>query len=414
MRRLWYGGLALASAAGLAALVVRLVEGLRVTNLTSSISWGLWVALYIYFVGLSAGSFLLSSLVYVFGMHRFEKVGRMALLSALFALGGALTFIWIDLGKPWRFWHALVYPHFGSVMAVEMILYLAYIALILAELHFLMRADLAAAAASAPAPWRWVMRALALRYRPPSDPARADTDRRVERTWVRLLGIVGVPVAIGVHGGTGAIFAVVGARPYWFGGLFPVVFLVSALASGAALTTFLHVFFGDRRDPGHASLARALAELTALFVAIDLLLVASELLSGLYGGSTEHVQAWRAVMFGRYAAVFWAGQVGLAGVVTLALVAAGVRRGSTTLLGLAGAAAVVGVIAIRLNIVIPAYTQPELAGLDTAYQGARLAYRYFPSGAEWLVSVGMVAFGVLLFSLALEHLPVRAQAPSEV
>ncbi|MBI2237134.1 MAG: polysulfide reductase NrfD, partial [Actinobacteria bacterium] len=256
MKRLYYAVMTILSVAGLAALGIRLAEGLKATALTSAVSWGLWVALYIYFIGLSAGSFLLSSMVYVFGMHRFERVGRVALLSAFFSLGGALVFIWIDLGHPWRFWHALVYPHFGSVMAIEIWLYLVYIALILVELWVLMREDLGRMAVEATGTRRVAARVLSLGYRAPADAAALGHDRRRERHWVRILGIVGVPIAIAVHGGTGGICGVVGARSYWFGGIFPIIFLVSAMASGAALVTFLHAFFGDRHEREYFGLLR--------------------------------------------------------------------------------------------------------------------------------------------------------------
>ncbi|MBI3648476.1 MAG: polysulfide reductase NrfD [Actinobacteria bacterium] len=406
MKRAYYAALTILSLAGLVATGIRVAEGMKVTALTSAISWGLWVALYIYFIGLSAGSFLLSSMVYVFGMHRFERVGRAALLSAFFSLGGALVFIWIDLGHPFRFWHALAYPHFGSVMAIEIWLYLVYIALILAELWLLMREDLGHLAAQGAGKRRAVARVLSVGYRPPSDEEALGHDRRRERHWVKILGIVGVPIAIGVHGGTGGIFGVVGARSYWFGGIFPIIFLVSALASGAALMTFLHAFLGDREEDGHFDLLRRLGQLTILFIAIDMLLLISEILSGLYGGESEQVEGWRSVLFGRYAFVFWIGQVGMAGVISVGMIWAGIRRGSRVLIGSAGALVVLGVVAIRLNIVIPAFVVPELPGLDKAFMSPRLSFSYFPSLNEWTVSIGMIALGVLLFSLALEELPV--------
>ena len=406
MKRAYYTVLTILSVAGLIALGIRLAEGLRTTNLTSSISWGLWVALYIFFIGLSAGSFLLSSMVYVFGMRRYERVGRVALLSALFALGGALVFIWIDLGHPLRFWHALAYPHFGSVMAIEIWLYLVYIALILVELWLLMREDLGRLAVEGSGPRRAVAKVLSLGYRAPADADTLGQDRRREHHWVKLLGILGVPLAIGVHGGTGAIFGVVGARSYWFGGIFPIIFLISALASGAALITFLHAFFDDRNEDGYFDLLKSLGQLTILFVAIDLLLLMSEVLSGLYGGEEQQVAAWRSVMFGRYAFVFWIGQVGMAGVISIGLIWIGLRRRAHALVGTAGALVVFGVVAIRLNIVIPAFISPELPGLDRAYIAPRLAFSYFPSVNEWIVSIGMVALGILLFSLACEQLPV--------
>jgi Ni/Fe-hydrogenase subunit HybB-like protein len=405
--RLWaYAGLAALGLAGLVALGLRLQQGLRTTALTSSISWGLWVALYIYFVGLSAGSFLLSTLIYVFGMHRLERVGRMALLSAFFALAGALLFIWVDLGHPERFWEVFLFPNFRSVMTVETFLYLLYLVLILAELWLLMREDMASLASLGGLRGR-ILSVLSLGYSPPLSAAERERDRRRARAWVRVLGSVGVPVAIGVHGGTGAIFAVVQARPYWFGGLFPIVFLVSALASGAALVTFLYALFGERDEEGE-SLLRTLGALTVLFLALDLLFLASETLTAFYSRNPEHTEVWRAMTVGRYAAVFWVGQLVMAGLAPILLVALAGRSARPRLyLGAAGALAVAGVLAIRLNIVIPAFVRPEVPGLDLAYQGPRLAYSYFPSLGEWAITVGLVALGVLAFSIALDLLPFR-------
>ncbi|RME81561.1 MAG: molybdopterin oxidoreductase, partial [Caldilineae bacterium] len=93
-----------ATAIGLGAAAVRAYRGLSVTNLNYVVPWGLWVAFYIYFIGLSAGSFLLSTLIYVFGVERFERVGRVALFSALMALIAGLFFVLIDLGHMERFW----------------------------------------------------------------------------------------------------------------------------------------------------------------------------------------------------------------------------------------------------------------------------------------------------------------------
>lgn len=60
--------------------------------------WGLWVAFYIFFIGLSAGSFLLSTTVYVFRSDRLAGVGRLGLVQALACLAAGLAFISVDLG----------------------------------------------------------------------------------------------------------------------------------------------------------------------------------------------------------------------------------------------------------------------------------------------------------------------------
>ncbi len=66
---IWYSYWAILLAlmlVGLGFLGYRYVGGLQTTALGSVISWGLWISLYILFIGLSAGSFFLSTLIYVF------------------------------------------------------------------------------------------------------------------------------------------------------------------------------------------------------------------------------------------------------------------------------------------------------------------------------------------------------------
>ena len=87
---------------GLSFLGYRYAAGLLTTNMGSMVSWGLWISLYILFIGLSAGSFLLSTLIYVFNMKRYERIGRLALYSAALCLIIGLLFVAADLGHPLR------------------------------------------------------------------------------------------------------------------------------------------------------------------------------------------------------------------------------------------------------------------------------------------------------------------------
>ena len=92
-RLFWIVGVVLFGA-GLVGWYDRLTSGHLNANYGSLVPWGLWVAAYIYFIGLSAGSFLISSLVYVFNMKRFERIGRLAVFTAVVTLFLALLSIW--------------------------------------------------------------------------------------------------------------------------------------------------------------------------------------------------------------------------------------------------------------------------------------------------------------------------------
>ena len=76
---------------------------------------------------------------------------------------------------------------------------------------------------------------------------------------------------------------------------------------------------------------------------------------------------------------------------------------------MAGLSAVIGVIAVRLNLVIPAYIIPVLKGLDTAYKDPRWTYHYFPSLGEWLTSIGTIAIVVLGFVAVWRIFPIFSQ-----
>jgi molybdopterin-containing oxidoreductase family membrane subunit len=373
------------AAVGVAAIYVRSLLGLKVTNLTSLVPWGLWVAFYIYFIGLSAGSFLISTMIYVFGLKRFEPIGRLALFAAFIALSTGLVFILLDLGHMERFWTVFVNRSSTSVLEWEIHFYNLYLAIMLAELWLLMRRDLIRRGQQ-PGFVGTLCRVLAFGNNDLSD-ASAAKDMRM----VKILGTLGVPVAIGVHGGTGAIFAVVKARPYWYTGLFPLIFIVSALASGGALLTFIYAFFG-RKDQAHLPLVTALGKMVAGFLALDLIFLGSELLVGLYGNVPDHVAVYRSIMFGPFWYVFWIGQLGLGAVAPLYLVLNRRTGSSSGWVGVASALIVVGIVAVRLNIVIPPFTVPLLPGVDTAYPLGRFATFDFTGFAGALFGLAIILF----------------------
>lgn len=123
---------------GIFGVVERITMGHQMANYGSYVPWGLWVAAYIYLIGLSAGAFLLSTLVYVFKVQRLAKIGKMALFTALVTLFGAMLLIWFDLGHPFRAYRLITHTHFTSMMGWMAWLYSSYFVLLLAELWFAM------------------------------------------------------------------------------------------------------------------------------------------------------------------------------------------------------------------------------------------------------------------------------------
>lgn len=399
IKRVFWALWAVVFAVGLAGAIERLVSGHELAAYGSYIPWGLWVAVYIYFVGLSAGAFLLSTVVYVFGVKRLEPVGRLALFTALVTLLAALLAIWFDLGHMSRFWRVYTARAWTSMMAWMVWLYTAYFLLVLAELWFALRADLARRA-SAPTVAGRAARWLVLGQTDLSAEAVARDGRAV-----RLLATIGVPLATAFHGGVGALFGVIGARLFWHATIYPLLFLSGALASGSALLTFLAAFWGPGRGTReHRDLVTLLGSITLGLLALDLLIEFAEFSISLYAAIPAAVQGFLLVLFGPYWWVFWIVHIGLGALVPAVILA--LKRDRPVWAGLAGFLIAATFIGVRLNIVVPGLAYPEIQGLERAYADFRLHFDYFPSLLEWQVAAFVASVGVALFALGLRLLPI--------
>lgn len=391
LKRVFWGLGVLLLLAGALGLYDRLVHGHINANYGSIVTWGLWVAAYIYFIGLSAGAFLVSSLVYVFNIQRYERIGRLAVFSALVTLLLALLSISFDLGHMERAWHVAAYPNFKSPMAWMIWLYTGYMVILCGEMWFLMRHDLVAG--SVEGGWRGqIYRLLSLGSRDLS-PERAVRDRKV----VRVLATIGVPMAIMFHGGVGALFGTVAARPHWHSGLFPILFLLSALVSGGAfITVAAAVFQGGWRRSRDTIIA--LGQLVLVLLLLDVLFQVSEFLIAFRGGIPGHIAGLKLVISGPYWWVFWLWQIGIGTVLPVLLLVLPTRHNPRWVAG-AGLLIAAGLFGLRLNIVIPGLAVEEIRGLGTAVASMRVQPHYFPSLSEWLLTAGIIGLGLLLFGL---------------
>ena len=166
-------------------------------NVPHEVPWKIYIPLYFYFTGLSAGSFILSTLSTVFGIKRFKPMALPAAIISFLLLLLAPACLILDLHQPLRFWHTLVPEYFNNTSALSYGSWLltAYPIANLIYIYFIF----------------------------------VKNDR-----VTRVLGMITVPLAIFVHAYTGFAFALVRARAWWHSALMPGFFLTSALLSGIA------------------------------------------------------------------------------------------------------------------------------------------------------------------------------------
>jgi Ni/Fe-hydrogenase subunit HybB-like protein len=123
-------------------------------------------------------------------------------------------------------------------MAMFGFVYLWYLmAVLIVEIWLDYRRDIVLQARAQKGALRFIYRALALGSDNIS-PRSLQIDDRVGR----IVTIVGIPSAFLLHGYVGFIFGSVKANPWWSTPMMPVVFLFSAMVSGIALVLLLYMF----------------------------------------------------------------------------------------------------------------------------------------------------------------------------
>ncbi|MGE5591914.1 MAG: NrfD/PsrC family molybdoenzyme membrane anchor subunit, partial [Bacillota bacterium] len=339
-RTVLYGVWAAVFALGVYGLFGRFTGGHELAGYGSYVPWGLWVAAYLYFVGLAAGAFLLAALVQTLRLESLKSVVPTALYTALSSLVVGIAAIGLDLGRMGRAINVFTSPRFTSVMTWLVWLYTALFVL---------------------------MVAIALHTRA----GRTGT--------VKTLYTIGLPLSVILPGAGGALFAALPANPYWHQPLYPILFIVGAALSGVGLVTALTAWMAPIRTAALRPLGRALLALMATYVLLEV----AEYSIPLWYGVRPEGEALLQVLTGPHAWVFWGVHVALGLVIPAFLLWS--RPGSASSVGWAGALAAVGFFAVRLNIVIPGQLTPGVPGLETAFFDPRLTFSYTPTSNEWFV-----------------------------
>jgi Ni/Fe-hydrogenase subunit HybB-like protein len=212
------------------------VEGFMYPN-EIGLHWSVLIVLYPFITGLVAGAFILASLVRVFKVEAVRPTYRLALLTALSFLLVAPLPLQLHLGHPERSPEMYFTPHSTSAMAMFGYVYLWYLmAVLVFEIWLDYRREIVLESKSAKGPVRWLYKLMTLGSDNISERA-LHIDERVG--WIVTL--IGIPSAFLLHGYVGFIFGSIKANPWWSSPLMPVVFIFSAMVSGIAGVMLLYM-----------------------------------------------------------------------------------------------------------------------------------------------------------------------------
>lgn len=360
----------LAVVIGIYGFYNRLFVGEREVNYGSYVTWGLWVAMYLFFAGVASGSMMVATLDYLFEIPLFKGTGKYALWGAMVTLPAALISIGMDLGHMERIWKVYLRPNPNSLLAQMVWGYTLLGIVILAAL--------------------WL--------------AARSSGGKPTRSF-KLVMVIGLVMAIFVSGGVGALLGVNASRLVWHVGLLPAQFPIFSLATGVALLLTILALFGSKNDPHRSQQMRVLSIATILLLVVKTYILWADFSMSLYSGVPQNVDAINQVLYGSYWWAFWIVQIILGTIIPIIVLVVPSLARNRLLVGLIGILVLVGFAAARANIVFPALSVPELEGLATAFSGPHLNFDYFPSLMEWSVTIGVVGLATLAFLLGIDRLP---------
>jgi formate-dependent nitrite reductase membrane component NrfD len=203
-------------------------------------AFGLAIAIYFYLTGLSAGSFIISTLAYGFGFTKFKPLGKIGVVIATLLLIAAPMFLLIHSGRPLRAWHLFVYLHGTSPISWGTFLLPIYPLNCLIYGYFMFRGN---------------------------------------AKLTKLFGRIGIPLALMVHGYTGFILSFAKAHALWRSSMMPILFLTSAMVSGVAmmiLVTIIKDKFFSEEGTASKELMASLGSMLLWILVFDLFLSFSD------------------------------------------------------------------------------------------------------------------------------------------
>ncbi|RPJ08953.1 MAG: oxidoreductase, partial [Deltaproteobacteria bacterium] len=215
------------------------------------IYWTSQIVMYPFMTGLVAGAFVLSSLYHVFGIKQLKDIARLSLVFSFALLPVAMLPLMLHLQHPERGIEVMLTPHFTSAISAFGIAFSIYGFIVFSELWFVYRRSFVERALVLKAKrsknlsesfkYRFFL-ALTLGALDLSRPALEKDEK-----GVKIMAVVGIPVACLLHGYAGFIFGSVKANALWTTPLMPFIFICSAVVSGIALCMLSYILVMELR-----------------------------------------------------------------------------------------------------------------------------------------------------------------------
>jgi molybdopterin-containing oxidoreductase family membrane subunit len=396
---IWMGFLTAALLVCLYAYSLQLRKGLSVTGLGDIVSWGMYIATFVFFVATSLVGMLISSVLGLIGYKWIKPISRIAEIIAVAFAALAGVVIVSDMGRPERLSYVFRFGRVQSPIVWDITVVTTYLTISLLLYFIPLIPDLAISKGRighTPKFLQKTYEVLSLKW------THSSAQFRLLFKSIRILLILIIPNAFAIHTVTSWLFAV-NPRAGWNSTIFGPYFISGAFVVGVAAVIILMYIVRVTMDMSKYLTDDHFDKIGKVMVIVSLLYLYFNINEFLVPGyKMEKVDALHLndLFAGKFAPTFWFAQIGGILLPIIALLFRKMRKPLPML--------IIGVIVFiaswfkRLIIVVPPLADPYLPKQNYPVQW--LTYK--PTLIETLITTASFILALMIISVLVKLFPV--------
>ncbi len=376
-------------------------DGHIITGMRDNVVWGLYIANFVFFIGISYAGALISGILHLLKVEWRKPIIRIAEFITVIATIIGPLYILLCMGRLDRLFNLVLYGRIQSPIIWDVIAITTYIIGSFLFLYLAMIRDLAILRDTPGLKIgkfrRWSYKFLAIGYQ-----GTKEQDKQLEES-ITIMSAIIIPIAVIVHSVLAWIFGMT-LRPGWHSTIFAPYFVIAAIFSGTGVLIMAMWFY---RKMFH--LEKYITKKHFDYLGMLLLIMAaiygyftfSEYLTDWYTSETWNARVLKK-MFDINQYGWWFYFSVLVGNL-LPIIVIGIKKLRTiNNVALVSAIAVLALWVKRYLIIVPTLETPLLPAQDTRMEWVH----YSPTWVEWALTMGGVAFFIFAFMMLSKYVPI--------
>lgn len=375
------------------ALYLQIADGHVVTGMRDNVVWGLYIANFIFFIGISYAGAVISGILHILQVEWRKPIIRIAEMITVIATIIGPIYILLCVGRLDRLHHLFLYPRLQSPITWDVLAITTYFTGSCIFLYLALIKDFAIYRDAKMNVPKWQQKAykiLSLNYR--GTPAQ----KKHIKTSMNLMAIMIIPLAIIVHSVLSWIFGMT-LRPGWHSSIFGPYFVLAAIFSGTGVLIMcmwvyrkmykLHSYIENKHFIYLGYIMMVLAAAYGYFTF-------SEYLTAWYGSEKWENEVLHKLFSGSEYG-WWFLYANVAGIVVPVLIPAIRATRKPGFISLAALLMVSALWVKRYLIIVPTLESPLLPIQDTRTEFVH----YSATWVEWALTGAGIATFMLFFTL---------------